>query len=309
MDAHLFQSITVATDTLIFLFVIVYFWKFHRREKELEKKEQKIDTEYHKIVDDALSRERKILEDAIKESEKIIMDTKFISRDSKTHLDQSLSTMVSELQHDALTSAKQYTQSYQTSLQQISHQSLSNFQQASSGLESQLQKQIQQFQASIIPTMQKEIDTYKQSRMKDIDDQVTVVVQKVSQAVLRKSIPVSDHQQLIIDALEKAKQQDVFAEFAAKPETSSQESGTRNQELESSNQEQPPKTYPSPISPTDIPQSVNLPADRLASEQRTENPQTAASSQPTEAQALSDEIRSQSPGIVNANDYGQPQPN
>lgn len=298
MDAHLFQSITVASDTLIFLFVGVYFWKLHRREKELEKQEKKVDAQYHQVIDNALTRERKILDDAVAQAESIIKNTQYISHSSKQTLDQTLEHMASELQNHALDTAKQFTQSYQSTLQHVSEQSLSSFQHASDGLEAGMQKQIQQFQSSLVPIMQKELDAYKQARMKEIDQQVNGVVQKVSQAVLNKSIPASDHQQLILEALEKSKQQGVFDEYQ-KTETGarSTEDGTQKTPIKSGKTEDRDQK-------TEIDPSRHIPSDQL----KTDN-QPLPPPHQTEEQAISDEIRSQSPGIVNAIDYGHPQPN
>ena len=63
-----------------------------------------------------------------------------------------------------------------------------------------MQKQIKQFLSSLLPEMQNELDTYKASRMKEIEQNVNTIVQKVAQQALNKSIPLADHNQLIIDA-------------------------------------------------------------------------------------------------------------
>jgi len=54
---------------------------------------------------------------------------------------------------------------------------------------------------------EKELELYKVEALKKIDDQIYNVIQNISNEVLGKSISLQDHEQLIIDALEKAKKE------------------------------------------------------------------------------------------------------
>ena len=59
-------------------------------------------------------------------------------------------------------------------------------------------------------TAKKEVQYYKQEQIKKIDNEIYKILQNVSMLVLRKTIPLEDHEQLILDALNKAKEEKVF---------------------------------------------------------------------------------------------------
>lgn len=210
MPTLLFQIINLLANVIIFIFVGYYLLRFSAKEKELEKKEGKIDTDYHQIVDTALARERKILEDAANEASQIITGAQYINQASKETVNHALQKIVADVQKDALATAHDFTTSYQATLRQLAEQSLREFQQVTKGLEGDLQKQITEFHESLLPNLEKELEAYKQARLNQTEQMIARVVQATSQEVLNKSIPLDDQRRLIIDSLENAKKEGVF---------------------------------------------------------------------------------------------------
>lgn len=205
-----FEITSYLLNLIVALFVIYYLIRLRKKEKELEKKEAETDTNYHKVVDDALSKERKILTDATEEAQEIITNAQYINKSSQATVDHALSKMMQDIQSDAVTSAHDFKTSYQTSLQQVATTSISEFQQVIRELQSDLHKQIQEFHNTLLPGLQKELDAYKQSRMKQAEMTITRVVQEVSQDILNKSISFEDHQKLMLESLDKAKKEGLF---------------------------------------------------------------------------------------------------
>lgn len=72
---------------------------------------------------------------------------------------------------------------------------------------SQNQKQIQLTSAEA----NRQVEEYKNSRLKLIDDEIKKVVEKTSRDILGKTLSLEDHEQLIKNALEQAKKEGVFA--------------------------------------------------------------------------------------------------
>ena len=56
----------------------------------------------------------------------------------------------------------------------------------------------------------KDIDAYRQTKLRIMDERIFEILEKVSRLVLGKAISPSDHEALIIDSLEKAKKEAVF---------------------------------------------------------------------------------------------------
>lgn len=222
MPALLFQIVTLSADLLIFIFFGYYFFKFARKEKEIEQKETKIDSDYHRVVDDALNRERKILDDATTQSHHLVADAtsqadniitsaEYVSSASKETVNQALQKMVLSIEKEAVDTAQNFAQSYQASLTQLSASSLHDFQTVVKSLELDLQKQSATFHETLFTQMKQELEEYKKERMKQTDALISKIIQKASQEILNKTIPLADHEALVLSALEKAKKEGVFA--------------------------------------------------------------------------------------------------
>lgn len=206
----LYNFLTITASFFIIIFVIYYIIRLQAKEKELEERINKNDVQYHKIVDDALSKERKIIGDATEAADKIIHDTKFVSSTSKEELDNALKKLVTDIEKESDQEGEGIKNAYQTSLKTITDSSLQNFNRISKELEDDLQKQIKAFNEAQLGSMKKELDDYKQAQLKLTQETVTRIVQQVSQEVLNKSISVDDHQKLVIESFEKAKKQGLF---------------------------------------------------------------------------------------------------
>lgn len=206
----IFEITSYFLNLIVVLFIIYYLIRLRSKEKELEKKENKVDENFHEIVNDALSRERKILEDAAEEANDIITNAEYVNKNSKQTVDHALSKMVQDIQTDAIKAASDFKGSYQASLQQVANTSITEFQHVTRELQSDLHKQIQEFHNTLLPGLQKELDAYKQSRMKQAEQTISRIIQEVSQDILNKSISFEDHQKLMTESLEKAKREGMF---------------------------------------------------------------------------------------------------
>jgi F0F1-type ATP synthase membrane subunit b/b' len=210
MSALLFQGITLIANFLILSFVAYYFLRFRAKEKELDARSGKIDTEYHQVIDNALAHERKILEDATSEATRIISGAQNISDSSKYAVTQALENIAKDIQSQAANIAQGFMGNYQNSLKGLSDQSLLNVQNITKGLETELQTELAKFHEKMLPELEQELENYKQARLKQIEETVTRVIGEVSQEVLNKSINISDHENLVIQSLERAKKEGVF---------------------------------------------------------------------------------------------------
>ncbi|HUQ84926.1 MAG TPA: hypothetical protein VM077_01255 [Candidatus Limnocylindrales bacterium] len=229
MDTLPFQFITLFANSAILIFVFYYFFKLNAKEKELEKKEGKVDADYHHIVDEALAKERKIIDDATTEAEKIITDTDYASTTDKDQLNLALNKIVEDIKKETAQTGHDLIDHYASTLKVISLHSQENFQDVSKEfedslkkqirdfqdvaktLETDLQKQIKDFHQSLLPNLQKELEEYKTERIKQTEELVNTITQKAAEEIFNKSISIDDHQKLIIESLEKAKKEGVFS--------------------------------------------------------------------------------------------------
>lgn len=206
-----FELISLAADLVIFLFVGYYVLRLRIKEKTIDKKEEKIDSNYHHVVDDALAKERQILADATTAADKIILDANANTHASQEEMQKALRDMMQAMQKESLETAAHFLNSYSTSLKTLATTSLTDFQNITKGLEGDMQKQVTEFRETLLPNLEKELEAYKAVRLKQSETIITQIIQKVAQGVLNKSLSMEDHQKILIDALEKAKAEGIFS--------------------------------------------------------------------------------------------------
>ncbi|MBI4089084.1 MAG: hypothetical protein HY424_00045 [Candidatus Levybacteria bacterium] len=61
--------------------------------------------------------------------------------------------------------------------------------------------------------VKKRIENYKQEKLRKIDDEIYVLLEKISKLVLGKALNLSEHEDLILKSLEKTKKEGVFEEI------------------------------------------------------------------------------------------------
>jgi hypothetical protein len=210
LPAQVYQVITLTADIFLFLFVGYFVISLYKREKALRDKETKLDTDYHRVVDDALTKERRILDDATHEADQIITGANYIKHNSQLTVDQAIERVVTELKQETGTTAKSFLDTYTASLQHVTMQSLVDFQQIVKTLETDLEQQIKDFHSSLLPGLEKELNEYKAMRMKQTDEAVIRIVQKASQEILNRSMSLDDHHAILTASLERAKKEGVF---------------------------------------------------------------------------------------------------
>ena len=210
LPATVVQIITILADLVIFVFVCYYLWELHEKEKIIEKQRAETDTNYHHVVDDALAKERKIIEDAAFSSSQIISGTQYVTSSAKKSLDDALQKMEGTLENQVGSTSTDFSKTYSTTLQQLATQSLTDFHSVVKTMEEDLQKQTKDFSATMLPGLEKELEEYKKLLLQQADRTINHVIQEVSQQILNKALSLEDHQQLLIEALEKAKKEGVF---------------------------------------------------------------------------------------------------
>ncbi len=107
-----------------------------------------------------------------------------------------------EMHKKLLESANAFSQKADALLQEVQRQAQNNV--------SQMPKKIEESLERYISEAKKEINAYKEKRMKQMDEKVYLALKKIAIAVLGKTIDLNRHQQIVKDALEKAKHEEFF---------------------------------------------------------------------------------------------------
>jgi hypothetical protein len=228
MPIPITEIITLSTNFLIILFITYYFLKLRAKEKQLEQKENKTDAQYHEVVNDALTKERKILDDAAHAADQIMTGAHYVNKATKEEVYNALQKMGINIQEEAERVAHDFLNTFQHSLNKLTTQSLTglqsaaqnfntdiekqltDFKETSQAVQIDLQKRIRQFHEDRLAALEKELEVYKQTRLKQSEGIITTIIREASREILNKSISIEDHQKLVLDSFESAKKKGVF---------------------------------------------------------------------------------------------------
>lgn len=216
---NLILILVILTITLVVIVVshVRMLNKFHSLQKEddrLKQHEQKKSLE--------------ILEDARKKAEKIISSAHFADENLKKEFQEQLKT-VSQNQIKAFEKESfDFLKAYQKELQDSKFDTIKIVNNLSKNIEKDVVSELNDFKEVLkketyvsqkivegkieeeYGQTQKEIEDYKAERIKKVEDQIYNIIQTVAILVLGKAISLSDHETLVIDSLNKAKQEKVF---------------------------------------------------------------------------------------------------
>ncbi|MFH0898106.1 MAG: hypothetical protein V1855_00845 [bacterium] len=238
-----YQLINTTSSLAILWFLIYYFFSLRSKEKTLDEKEKNLETAHRQIIDSSMAKEKQILDSAMTQANQILETTtqqasqiiagaQYTSQNSKTILDQAIKNMVLELQNissstklttdqtlqkiiadthkETLDTSHSFLNNYSYTLKEVTKTSVNDLQIVVKNLEVDLQKQISEFNQTLLPKLEKDVDDYKQLRLKQAEQIINRIIQKASTEIFGKMISFSDHQDIMIKSLEKAKKEGIF---------------------------------------------------------------------------------------------------
>jgi len=224
MDSFIILYIMVGLVFLLGGEMFVALWAIFRLTKKMtEMKKQEIHLKENlaekenKILRQAQDKAGNIIEDAIVTASKMEKGAKI----NQEELEKILREKLEEV-------ADRVMQSYQTQLEKAKEKDIEMFNRVSKGIEDDLnlhtenlknilakqtvesQEIVTQKLDSAYETMLVEVEEYRSERLAKVDEQIYQILQNVTEKVLGKTLSLDKHQDLIIQALEKAKKENIF---------------------------------------------------------------------------------------------------
>ncbi|MCR4325177.1 MAG: hypothetical protein NUV69_05855 [Candidatus Curtissbacteria bacterium] len=118
-------------------------------------------------------------------------------------LSQLLSGYKDSLEREASEHTREFKQAISAQIKSLSTHTLEQ--------EDLITREIRGILEKSLSGAQGEIDEYKKAQMEKIDEQVAQIVEDVSKEVLNRAIRIEEHEDLVWDALERAKGEGIFA--------------------------------------------------------------------------------------------------
>ncbi len=203
--------------------IALFVYTILKREQEIQDKQANTFQRYNKIINNAHNEARAIIDTTSIASAGIISDSHATNEHVAENLDRVLQQVAqAHIQH-LKQSSDQFTKSYDDKLSKLQEEVKNHTEQAIKDSETRINQSLEKYLEPIVTSatnshnaidartqevisqVEKELADYKAARMAKIETEVQELVKKTYREVLRKTIPESLQEELILDSLEKAK--------------------------------------------------------------------------------------------------------
>ncbi|OGK47645.1 hypothetical protein A2963_02765 [Candidatus Roizmanbacteria bacterium RIFCSPLOWO2_01_FULL_40_13] len=205
-------------DFFLLGFVGVYaFYTYYKRLTELKKLQAEAYKKTQEILEEARNQSKDIFAKVEQKTEEILAHSQLFKTDMDREFRESLNKLADNYLQIVQEHSKKFTQDYDNILTSVKDQSLGKVILAldSIGVEirNQLAEAKNELKAEMLKSLTKaqaEIENYKKAELEKIDQEIDKVVAQMSKDLLRINLSPKDHKKLVIQALDKAKQQGAF---------------------------------------------------------------------------------------------------
>jgi len=197
--------------------------KFNAYQKEADELMDKVHKNEADLLEDARIKASKIVEDANEKAAEIIGSGNNINAQSRKTLDEALDTLLKHQTSYFEKASADFLEAYKRELESLKQKNIDIVKNVSKDIEEHTVKEVEDFDNILqketfsaqkivgdkiekeYSSAQKDAENYKNEMLRKAEDEIYKILQNVSKLTLGKSIPLADHEQLIIEALEKAK--------------------------------------------------------------------------------------------------------
>lgn len=191
------------------------------RNKALERKQKNLYKHLQEITLGAQAKAEEIVEEASKRAGKTLAESVYLKTELSKHLETSLKDSLQAHLDTLRQESEQLDKDYREVLKQAEKKALETteeeVQKDIKSLREVITQEILDSHTQIQQTTNKEMDqiknqmeSYKKEQLQIVDAQVNSIIQKVAKDVIGKTLSVSEHEDLVLEALDEAKKEGVF---------------------------------------------------------------------------------------------------
>ncbi len=175
------------------------------------------------LLKDARQKASDMIEEAGKKAQQIISDSQTLSQDARKMLDEALETLIKHQTSYFEKVSLDFLEEYKKQLDSLKGRTIQIAQNASNAIEEDAQKELRDFDDILAKetfsaqkivegkieeeysSVQTQVEEYKKEMFRKVDEEIYKILENISKLAIGKNIPMSMHEELIIEALEKAK--------------------------------------------------------------------------------------------------------
>lgn len=213
---------------LLFAFMLCYLYYLYNRQREFDSKEDSAYNKSSEIIQEAQVHANEIVEKAVDRAKSTLVETDYLRDDLMKNLESNLNQLAQQTITVFKNNSQGVDQKYQELFSKTKQEYEAKLNYTLKSLEAIAGRELEDFSKNLkketlnsqvfigarineeFEKKQKEIEDYKLQRLKAIDENINKIIARVSQEVLGKAIPLDEHERLVIEALERAKKEEVF---------------------------------------------------------------------------------------------------
>jgi vacuolar-type H+-ATPase subunit H len=170
--------------------------KIQRLEEEKRTSNLKLDSDKERTLDKARQKGEEILNEASRKAMEILSETDSFNEDSRSKLKAHFDNVFKAQSEEIDRIGEKLLSEYQQQLDQIKKQNINTAHNVSKDLEKDL-----------LLESKKEIEEYKKAQLEKVDAQIYDILAIVAEKVFGPGIKMEKHEELVLEALEKAKKE------------------------------------------------------------------------------------------------------
>ncbi len=205
-------------DLILLGSVALYaYYTYYKRLGELKNLQSDAHKRAEQILEEAKLKSREILERVEQKADEILTHSQLFKSDLNKDFKNSLKQLSDKYVLMIQEHSKKFTLDYENILISVKNQSLIRSKQALENIENEVKRQLEESKVSLKTEMMKsmakaveEIDRYRTSELEKADQEIDQIVIQLAKDLLRINLSPKDHRKLVLQALEKAKEQGMF---------------------------------------------------------------------------------------------------
>ena len=228
----IFLTLAVTTLAAVLFFLVRGYAMLHAELHESQKLNNQLQNEISEkpveLLSKAHEKAQEIIEQANAEAMKMLASSKAYEDSSNTELKTKLSTLEQQQENVFNKASQEMKTAYQNMMTQIQEQDINTLKSMTKDIEADVLADFNTFRVNLEKetinsekivkekidedylAIEKELETYKKEQYEKIDHDIYKILYRVSEMVMSQGISFDKHKQLVLEALETAKREQVF---------------------------------------------------------------------------------------------------
>ncbi len=227
-----FFAVSTAVLTLVLLAIVISYAsslrKFHAVQEINLRLQSELSQKPLELLKEAHEKALGIIDQANKQANEILANTEVYKEESKASLKEKIDGLEKNQQEAFQKASAEIQDAYKGIINQVKEEDINTLKTITKDIETDVVSEFKEFTSTLEKEtinaekiakkeideeyllLKKDLDTYKQEQLQKIDEDIYSVLYRVSELVLSEGISFDHHKQLVIEALDQAKKEQVF---------------------------------------------------------------------------------------------------